>query len=147
MVQVQNMREAPLTMEEYEARYVYCDGGRSKSSRPRQRLDCVVRAFSTCLSTDYDSSYEIFERLGRKCGRKTPKAVWQKYADETAKRKIAFPAVRQTRRMNIKTFVERYGAGVWLVQVAGHVLVVIDGLVYDECEPRWGRCVYAAWEY
>ena len=122
------------------------DGGRSTSARPKQRNDCAVRACAILTGIDYDIIYDEFALMGRRCSKGTSRGIWVDFieGDHGAVRH-AFPAVKGERRMNPETFVTTYRTGRWLVQEAGHVYAVIDGVVHDMYEPRHGRCIYSAW--
>ena len=127
-------------------KYSYNDAGRLTSFRPKQKQDCVVRAFALVSNCTYDHAYETFAMLGRKCGRSTPKKVWQSYLNGHLRfTRIAFPAVAGCPRMSLEVFCATFNTGRYFVQLAGHLTAVIDGTVYDEFEPRKAACVYAAW--
>lgn len=125
--------------------FVQHDGGRSMSRRPRQRLDCAVRAIATALVMDYDRVYDALAAGGRKSGRSTPKATWKAFLGGRCER-VAFPAAAGAARVNVVGFCAGAGAkGRWVVQCAKHLFAVIDGTVFDDGQPRWNACVYAAW--
>jgi hypothetical protein len=126
--------------------FIKSDAGRSISKRSKQRNDCVVRAIAVCRDMAYDEAYDLVAGLGRKSGRSTPKKIWQKYCNDHAE-KHSFPAVAGESRMNLENFAKSHRKGKWLVQMAGHVVAVIDGNVYDDSRPNYNMCVYAAWEF
>ena len=121
------------------------DAGRSTSFRPKQGRDCVVRVYAIMMDIPYDSAYETFAGLGRKSGCSTPKRMWQNLLCDHAVVELRFPAVSGQKRMNLISFCNEYRLGTFLVQMAGHVTAVIDGVVHDVFEPRHNGCVYAAW--
>lgn len=121
------------------------DAGRAQSKRPKQKSDCVVRALALAFETDYDSMYDTMAELGRKSGRGTDKELWQRYLYPRAEKK-SFPAIAGKKRMNLKTFVEKNPNGSFVVQMAGHVTFVRDGVVMDDSPPREMGCVYASWQ-
>lgn len=123
--------------------WVWSDGGRSQSKRPRQKDDCTVRALAIACAMPYDEAYDILAQAGRKCSRGFPFAEWincQPWAT-----KIAFPAVKGQRRMNPSSFVSVYPSGTYICKVAKHVFAVIDGVLYDTSENPPDRCIYTAW--
>lgn len=125
--------------------YVTDDGGRSHSNRPKQRNDCVVRAIAIASARPYDEVYDEMASAGRKSGRGTSKDVWQVWLSERADR-VSFPAVAGQERMKPGTFCQLYPVGRWVIQMAGHVAAVVDGVVHDAEKPRETACVYAAWQ-
>jgi hypothetical protein len=127
-------------------RFERTDAGRGLSKRPRQDRDCVVRAIATAFRSRYDDVYDALAEAGRKCGRSTAKSVWQGKLNRCATRH-SFPAVAGEPRLNVVTFSTDHGhKGRWVVQCAGHLIAVCDGVVYDDSEPRYNACVYAAWK-
>lgn len=127
--------------------FIFHDGGRSGSKRPKQKQDCVVRAVAIVLSVDYDKVYESFSEMGRKCSRGTEKDLWQNYLSFCNKlEKISFPPIKGQPRMNLDRFCEEYKQGKFILQMAGHLTTVIDGTVHDDFKPREFGCVYAAWK-
>lgn len=124
------------------------DGGRSTSKRPKQKRDCVVRTIALASKLPYDLVYEDLAELGGVCGRSTLKMVWQDYLAEGSLVKsirINFPPTPGQPRMNLNKFVQEYKTGRFIVQMAGHLTTVIDGMVYDDFKPIGEKCVYAAW--
>lgn len=124
------------------------DGGRSTSKRPKQKRDCVVRTIALASKLPYDLVYEDLAELGGVCGRSTLKMVWQDYLAEGSpvkSIKISFPPIPGQSRMNLNKFVQEYKTGRFIVQMAGHLTTVIDGMVYDDFKPIGEKCVYAAW--
>lgn len=124
--------------------FVADDGGRSASKRPKQRNDCVVRAIAIASERPYDEVYDELAAAGRQCGRGTAKNVWQVLLSDRGER-IAFPAVAGQARMKPAEFCRRFPSGRWVIQMAGHVAAVVDGVVHDDFQPRETACVYAAW--
>lgn len=120
------------------------DGGRSRSNRPGQRRDCVVRAVAIAACLPYDLVYDQFADAGRKSGRSTPKPIWKGYLAQA--RKLSFPAVKGQRRTSLRDFAAAYSSGRYVVQCAGHLMAVVNGFVYDDQCPRANACVYAAFQ-
>ncbi len=127
-------------------RYEFSDGGRSTSKRPKQKNDCVVRALALLTGFSYDEAYEELAKRGRKCGGGTAKVVWKAILKEWGYRKQSFPAIKGVNRVSLKSFAEHYLTGEYLVQMAGHVTFVRNGVVLDAFRPRQDGCVYAVWQ-
>lgn len=124
------------------------DGGRANSKRPKQRLDCVVRAVAIACKADYDDAYDRAAFHGRQSGRAMRKEhahAFMMSIDEITGRHV-FPAVKGSPRMNIERFVEAYPSGRFILQCAGHYVACVDGTIYDDGRPRFDACVYSAWE-
>ena len=124
--------------------YNFCktDAGRYLSKRPKQKNDCTVRAAAAILELNYDDSYDMLKKYGRKCGRRfrMDDFLTDKKAEE-----ISFPAVRGQRRMSPYKFCKEYNDGKYICRTAGHVFAVIDGVVFDTVAPAIDRCIYRAW--
>jgi hypothetical protein len=130
-------------------KYQHDDGGRSTSRRPKQKQDCVVRAIAIVCgpAATYDWSYDFLADAGRKSGRSTPKKIWQMLLNNwSAFDKQSFPAVKGFPRMTLELFALENQIGRFIVQCAGHITTVIDGVVHDDFEPRHDACVYAVWK-
>lgn len=119
------------------------DAGRSKSLRPKQKSDCVVRAFAIAIQKSYDDVYVELAAAGRKCGQGTAKEVWKGLLIDVYK--ISFPAQTGQKRMNLPTFCSQYPCGRYIVQMACHLTTVVDGVVHDTFAPGAERCIYACW--
>jgi hypothetical protein len=126
-------------------RFQKSDAGRSQSKRPKQKKDCVVRAVALAFEIPYDTAYEAMAEEGRKSGCGTPKKAWQGWLNSRAMR-VPFPAESGRPRMNLERFAAEHTTGRWVVQMAGHLVSVIDGVVHDDEMPKQLMCVYAAWK-
>lgn len=121
------------------------DGGRAASHHPKQQRDCVVRAVAIVIGENYDVTHDKFAVLGRETGKATPKKLWQLEFNRLWVKK-SFQAIAGEKRMTIDSFTDQHKTGRWVIQTAGHVLAVIDGVANDRCPIRWNACVYAAWK-
>lgn len=120
------------------------DSGRSKSTRPKQKNDCTVRAIALVRGMGYDEAYDLMAEEGRKCSKGFDIVKWLK--KQSWAKKMAFPAVKGERRMNPAKFCETYKEGKYICRVSKHVFAVIDGVVHDTFESRPDRCIYTAWK-
>lgn len=107
--------------------------------------DCVLRAYCTALDINYNTARNYLNRMKRSLGfdsYKDSEFVCELYKDYE---KISFPAVAGKRRMNGKMFMEKYPKGTYVLRMAGHNTVCIDGDILDtwNCEEK---CVYFAWK-
>jgi hypothetical protein len=135
--------------------FIFSDGGRSKSSRPKQTNDCTVRAIALATGIDYDSIYNTLAEAGRKCSGRFDLKTYLKENPVLTLDGIepifkftwqSFPAVAGQRRMNPVTFSKQFNNGIFIVKVAKHVLTCIDGTFYDTSPEREDRCIYGAWK-
>ncbi len=124
--------------------FLYSDGGRSESRRPKQKNDCTVRAVAVALNEPYDTVYEWFKGEGRKCSKGFHIKDW--LAKDGRFEKIPFPAIKGQKRMNPSKFCGEFKRGKYICRTAKHVFAVIDGVVHDTWEQRPDRCIYTAWE-
>ncbi len=127
--------------------YKFCDAGKVNSKRPKNKRDCVIRSIALVLNKPYDDIYNLMAKEGRKSSCGTDKFIWQTYLNQTKQfEKISFPAFIGKSRMNLEEFSKNYNQGKYVVQMAGHLTTVIDGIVLDTFQPRQYGCVYAVWK-
>jgi hypothetical protein len=127
--------------------FVYTDGGRSESRRPRQASDCTVIALAVAADLPYDEAYDILKDAGRKSHRGFNFRAW---ADNQIVRDwffewVSFPAVKGQRRMNPVRFCCEFPKGRYIARVAKHVVAVVDGTMYATFPERDDRCIYGVW--
>ena len=111
------------------------DAGRSESKRPKQKQDCVVRAYALAFGKPYDEAFDLLAKMGRKPNTGTDRKTWQRLFGFKAERK-SFPAVAGQKRMNLERFAKENPKGTFVVQMAGHLTFVRDGVVIDDFVPR-----------
>ena len=142
------MKDGIRFCEKFEYPFIYSDGGRSISKRPKQKNDCTVRAVADTFGLSYDEVYDNFKLNGRQCSKGFNFSWWLLSSSIAGGRvdKMSFPATKGQRRMNPSTFCKQYNKGKYICRTAKHVFAVIDGIVYDTWEQRPDRCIYTAWE-
>jgi len=109
--------------------------------------DCVKRAFSKGLEKDYNEVKKELNEIKRKVGAKTYQnnKVWKRYIKQLGLEKISFQAVKGQPRMNGHRFCKAYPKGRYILNMAHHLSVCIDGVIYD----TWNcldKCVYNAFK-
>lgn len=129
--------------ESVHGKFVLTDAGRSGSRRPKQKLDCTVRAYAVAASISYDEAYELLASAGRQSGKRFRMQAFFEQHKPFAK--LSFPAVKGQPRMNVSKFCETYPQGTYVIKTAKHVMAVVDGVLHDDMAPAWGKCVYTAW--
>ena len=129
--------------------YIYNDAGR-KQSRPKETLDCTVRALAISTNTDYVVAHDFLKERGRKC-RKTflfPKKRSNDCALGYEFVWMPFPLLCGKRRMSPERFARKFSTGVYICKTTKHVYAVVDGVINDTEKIDWfdGKCVYGCWE-
>lgn len=107
--------------------------------------DCVVRAYCTALNIPYNQARATLNRKKRELGFDSYKSsafLKTLYKDFN---KLSFPAEKGYARMDGYKFMEDYPKGTYILRMAKHHTVCIDGDILDtwDCSDK---CVYNAWE-
>ena len=125
------------------------DIGKALSKRPKNRNDCTVVAVAIACGVGYDTAYDALAGLGRICS----KGFWFPSGIRTVKHGdilgrhfhwAPLQAVKGERRITPQRFCIDHPLGCYVLRLSGHVVTVVDGIVYDIGNP-WGRCVYGFW--
>jgi len=107
--------------------------------------DCVVRAIATATNQDY---LECRRELNqKKCelgfdGYKDTVFLY-KYFEKNPR--LIFKAIKGEPRIKGSDFTELHPKGTYILKMAGHITVCIDGIIYDTWDCSY-RSVYTAWE-
>jgi len=109
--------------------------------------DCVKRAISKAQNRDYKSVSLELNRFKKISGatKFNSNENWKKYFDHMGYTKMSFVAVKGSPRMNGYGFCQKYNKGVYILRMAKHLTVCIDGVIFD----TWNcldKCVYNAWK-
>ena len=116
---------------------------------PQQKRvrDCVKRALTLATGKDYKQVSLELNRLKKETGAKefNSNENWKEYVKRLGWEKLSFPAIKGQPRMNGHTFTENYPMGTYLLRMAGHLVTVKDGVLYDTWDSR-DKCVYNAWK-
>jgi hypothetical protein len=107
--------------------------------------DCVVRAISKAFDNDYLETRRELNRVKRELGFKSYKDTKFLYKHLEAYERIILKAVRGEPRIKGYDFTEMYPKGTYILKMAGHISVMIDGVIYDTWDCRY-RTVYTAWK-
>jgi hypothetical protein len=123
------------------------DAGRSESKRPRQKIDCTVRALALACNVEYDKAYDELKERGRKSHARHnfPK---KRSNDEAFGFKFtwkSFPAIKGQKRMNPVSFCNSFPKGTYICRTAKHVFAVLNGVIHDLEPERDDRCIYGCW--
>lgn len=93
--------------------------------------DCVVRAISTLLSQDWNTTYLGIVMQGYiSADMPSSDSVWNDYLIYKGYERVVIPSVCPN-CMTVREFSNSYKNGRYLLFVGGHVVACIDGTYYD----------------
>ena len=109
--------------------------------------DCVKRAIVLAEDADYMDIQRTLNRIKKEVGAKAYNydSVWKTYIERKGYKKMSFPAVKGKKRMNGHRFATKYDKGVYILNMARHISVCIDGVIHDTWDCR-DKCVYTAYK-
>lgn len=137
--------------------YQHHDGGRAAAGFKGSTGDCATRAIAIATGLDYQEAYDLVNKHG-KSERKSKK----RRSKSSARTGVYGPTMRRimaelgwewTPTMLVgqgcKTHLkaDELPEGRLIVSLSRHYAAVVDGVVYDNHDPRRGgrRCVYGYW--
>jgi hypothetical protein len=107
--------------------------------------DCVVRAISKATNIEYMECRRILNQLKRDWGFTSYKDTKFLYKYFEGYPRLIFKAVRGEPRLKGSDFTVLHPKGTFILKMAGHVTVCIDGEILDIWDCTY-RSVYTAWE-
>lgn len=107
--------------------------------------DCVVRAISKATNIDYMECRRKLNQLKRDWGFTSYKDTKFLYKYFEGYPRLIFKAVRGEPRLKGSDFTVLHPVGTFVLKMAGHVTVCIDGAILDIWDCTY-RSVYTAWE-
>ena len=107
--------------------------------------DCVVRAIATATNLDYMECRRKLNQLKRDWGFTSYKDTKFLYKYFEGYPRLIFKAVRGEPRLKGSDFTVLHPAGTFVLKMAGHVTVCVDGVIVDIWDCTY-RSVYTAWE-
>lgn len=109
--------------------------------------DCVVRAVVIARGTDYLEQRLELQRFNRKVKGKSYKniTVLRKYLKELGFEWVPFQAVKGQPRMRGTDFVKLYPKGTYILNLARHIVAVVDGVFQDTWDST-NKVVYGMWK-
>lgn len=129
-------------------KWIYDDGGRSMYYKAEGVGDCAVRAIAIASKENYKRVYDDLKAInkGKSCRDGTPKNVSKKYLLENGWNWTPTMKIGQGCRVHLCE--EELPRGRLVVQVSGHLVAVIDGVIHDtyDCSRGETRCVYGYWK-
>lgn len=109
--------------------------------------DCVKRAIAKGLEKDYKEIALELNRYKKVTGAKefNDNDNWKPFVVAYGGVRISFPAEKGKKRMNGARMCEAYPKGRYILRMAGHISVMVDGVIYDthNCSEK---CVYEAYK-
>ena len=107
--------------------------------------DCVVRAISKATKIEYMECRRKLNQLKRDWGFTSYKDTKFLYKYFEGYPRLIFKAVRGEPRLKGSDFTVLHPKGTFILKMAGHVTVCIDGEILDIWDCTY-RSVYTAWE-
>lgn len=107
--------------------------------------DCVVRAISKATNIEYMQCRRKLNQLKRDWGFTSYKDTKFLYKYFEGYPRLIFKAVRGEPRLKGSDFTALHPKGTFILKMAGHVTVCIDGEILDIWDCTY-RSVYTAWE-
>ena len=107
--------------------------------------DCVVRAISKATNIEYMECRRKLNQLKRDWGFTSYKDTKFLYKYLEGYPRLIFKAVRGEPRLKGSDFTVLHPKGTFILKMAGHVTVCIDGEILDIWDCTY-RSVYTAWE-
>jgi hypothetical protein len=109
--------------------------------------DCVKRAIAKGFEKDYKEVSLELNRYKKITNTKEYNSVdnYRPYIVANGGVRMSFPAVAGKPRMNGDRMCEAYPRGRYILEMAGHTSVMVDGVIYDswDCSKK---CVYTAYK-
>ena len=130
--------------------YVYNDGGRSRYFKANSVGDCVTRAIANATGKDYKEIYNDINELAKseRKGKKKKgisnarngvyKQTERKYLNSLGWAYRPVNSIGQSVKYHLtETDLEALGleVGCYIIQIARHLTVVKDGVIYDTFNP------------
>lgn len=107
--------------------------------------DCVVRAISKATNIEYMECRRKLNQLKRDWGFTSYKDTKFLYKYFEGFPRLIFKAVRGEPRLKGSDFTALHPVGTFVLKMAGHVTVCVDGVILDIWDCTY-RSVYTAWE-
>lgn len=132
--------------------FQFNDGGRAAAGYKGQAGDCVTRAIAIITGLSYQ---EVYDKINHACKttrkkKSTGSSARTGVAKSLSRKLLAEMGYQFTPTMGIGTGcrvhlrADELPAGRIICQLSGHLVAVIDGVIYDtyDCSRGGTRCVY-----
>jgi len=119
------------------------------NAHPQNKIvgDCVKRAICIAENKSYKQVSLELNRLKKITGAEkfNDNQNWKTYINNKGYKKISFPAIKGQDRMNGFEFAKQYNNGTYILRLARHLTVCVNGVILDIWDCRH-KCVYNAWK-
>lgn len=133
--------------------FLMTDAGREAAgfSVANDAGDCVVRAIAIATEHPYREVYDALAAVSRQMGGRgsardgVPRKVYDRYLSDLGWAWVPTMMVGQGCTVHLRP--EELPAGRLVVRLSKHLTAMVNGVVYDNHDPRRGgtRCVYGYW--
>lgn len=108
--------------------------------------DCVVRAICKALGKTWEEVYRDLCEIGFKLkAMPNDKAAYQKYLTQNNFVRIPVVVSKGSTRPKVAEFAKEQPAGTYLLEIAHHIVVVIDGSYFDTWDCG-AKSLYGYWK-
>lgn len=115
-------------------------------SKKTDRADCVVRAVCKAMDKDWRDAYIDLCTLGLELNAMpNDKMTWKEYLDRNGFIKHTISVKGGSKRPTVASFAEKNKKGTFVLQVASHIVTVVDGFYYDTWDCG-ASSLYGYWE-
>lgn len=123
-------------------RYIFSN---PNPSNTRQSCDCVVRAISHALNLSWDTTYRDLCDLGFALKRMpNDRDTYRTYLSNAGMKRTGISNKKGSTRPTVASFASSHSSGVYILEIAHHLVTVRDGHYYDTWD--CGRkCLYGYW--
>lgn len=116
-------------------------------SQRRRAADCTVRALMKLLETSWEDAYDELCNAGRFLKRMPDEIDSVAHALSLyGYTKNSIPVTKGSKRPTVASFAAEHPTGRYLLNVANHVVAVVDGHYYDSWDCG-SKCVYTYYEH
>ncbi|MBU1093020.1 MAG: hypothetical protein KKH01_01010 [Firmicutes bacterium] len=107
--------------------------------------DCVVRAIATAANKDYLEVRRDLNRRKRELGYSSYKDTKFLYEFLKDCPRLIFKPIKGEPRIKGSDFTKLHSRGTYILKMAEHVTICIDGIIYDTWDCTY-LSVYTAWQ-
>ena len=98
----------------------------------KKAADCVVRAIMKAMGKPWSETYSDLCKLGLELfDMPNAKRVFAEYLNRNGWQRMPMPRFSDNTRYTVKEFADKYNNGIYIISVANHVTVIIDGVLFD----------------
>ena len=122
-------------------RFVY----QNRNPLKQECTDSVIRALSHVLEKDWLSVYSDLCALGAQlCRMPNDKDCYNAYLAEHGFHRVGISHKKGAKRPTVHSFTVSHPHGIYILQIAHHLVAVRDGLFYDTADHS-KKCLYGYW--